>query len=56
MHLSCCHPERTLDSGYRNTIEEFDSNYSIVVWRKADFSFSKIDDGINKIASANNNY
>ena len=56
MRWGCYRPERTLDSGYGNTIEEFDGNYGTVVWRKADFSFSKMDDGVNEIASTNDDY
>lgn len=36
----CYRPERTLDSGYTNTIEAFDNNEGTVVWRKAAFSFA----------------
>ena len=35
----CYHPERTRDSGYSNTVEGFNSNEGVVVWRKADFRF-----------------
>ncbi|VEU42257.1 unnamed protein product [Pseudo-nitzschia multistriata] len=39
MRWGCYRPERTQDSGYANTVEGFDNNYGVVVWRKADFSF-----------------
>jgi len=35
----CYHPELTMDSGYKNTIEGFDNNQGTVVWRKAGFTF-----------------
>ena len=50
MRWGCYHPERTLDSGYGNTIEEFDGNYGTVVWRKAEFSFLR-DDGMDGMIS-----
>ena len=34
----CYKPELTRDSGYTNTIERFDNNEGIVVWRKSSFS------------------
>ena len=40
----CYRPERTIDSGYTNTLEAFDNNQGTVVWRKATFSFDHIDD------------
>lgn len=41
MTWGCYKPERTVDSGYRNTVEGFDNNYGTVVWRKAQFAFPK---------------
>ena len=35
----CYHPEKTYDSGLSNTIEGFDNNQGLVVWRKAEFTF-----------------
>ena len=35
----CYRPEKTLESGYSNTIEGFDNSVGPVVWRKAEFSF-----------------
>lgn len=35
----CYRPELTTDSGYSNTIERFDNNEGVVVWRKSRFSF-----------------
>jgi len=37
----CYRPERTQDSGLGNTIEIFANNQGTVVWRKAEFSFTK---------------
>jgi len=41
----CYRPERTLDSGYTNTVEIFNNNQGTVVWRRAGFAFD--DDGNN---------
>ena len=54
MRWGCYRPERTLDSGYGNTIEGFDGNFGTVVWRKADFSFAKLDLDNNEITTTNN--
>ena len=35
----CYRPEKTLESGYSNTIEGFDNSEGPVVWRKAEFAF-----------------
>lgn len=40
----CYRPERTQDSGLGNTIEIFANNQGTVVWRKAEFSFTKSDE------------
>lgn len=37
----CYHPERTYDSGLSNTIEGFDNNQGLVVWRNAEFTFDE---------------
>uniref|UniRef100_A0A7S4ADL4 Peptidase A1 domain-containing protein n=1 Tax=Pseudo-nitzschia australis TaxID=44445 RepID=A0A7S4ADL4_9STRA len=48
MRWGCYRPELTQDSGYANTIEGFDNNYGLVVWRKADFSFPEHGAGDDK--------
>jgi len=35
----CYHAEKTYDSGLSNTIEGFDNNQGLVVWRKAEWTF-----------------
>jgi hypothetical protein len=64
----CYRPEKTMNSGYENTIEGYDNSYGTVVWRKAKFSFynntntninSRSDDGVNddevSVSENNNN-